>query len=54
MKEKIKLNIDFYKISTQETFKKVKKTLLACGCSEEEVNKALETLYYAVADEYGY
>ena len=53
MEEKIKLDIDFYKPETEDTFIKVKMYLREIGCNEEGVNKILEELYYAVANEYG-
>lgn len=54
MKNRIKMDIEFWKKSTAETFLKAKETLIEeCKYSEEQANSFLENLYYAVANEYG-
>ena len=54
MKNKIKMDIEFWDTDTEKTFLKAKETLMDdCGYSEENANSFLEMLYYAVASEYG-
>lgn len=54
MTNKIKMNIDFYKETTEDEFLQAKETLMDdCGYSEESANLFLENLYSAVADEFG-
>ena len=54
MKNKIKMDIEFWDTDTEKTFLKAKETLMDdCGYSEENANSFLEMLYYSVASEYG-